>query len=134
MAGEQGATGAPSGTDGGSTPRGGARYGRAMIDDRTIARAGELLAEAAPAGSTIILFGSYAHGGADDESDLDFVVIEPEVTGRAKEMIRLRDALDPLGAAADVVVASREDAEGWGRIPGTVLFDALTEGRVLART
>ena len=41
---------------------------------------------------------------------------------------------DPLEIAADVVVVSREHAEGWGRVPGTALFDALTEGRVLART
>jgi predicted nucleotidyltransferase len=105
-----------------------------VIDESAITRAGELLAAAAPAGSTIILFGSRARGGADEHSDLDFVVIEPEVTARAAEMVRLRDALDPLEIAADVVVVSREHAEGWGRVPGTVLFDALNEGRVLART
>lgn len=105
-----------------------------MIDDTIITRAGELLAAAAPAGSTIILFGSYARGEAHEDSDLDFVVIEPEVRGKASEMVRLRDALDPLEVPADVVVASRHDAEKWGRTPGTVLFDALADGRVLART
>jgi uncharacterized protein len=117
-----------------STIAGSARYGRGVIDESAITRAGELLAAAAPAGSTIILFGSHARGGADEHSDLDFVVIEPEVSARAAEMVRLRDALDPLEIAADVVVVSREHAEGWGRVPGTVLFDALNEGRVLART
>lgn len=117
-----------------STIEGSARYGRRVIDESAITRAGELLAAAAPVGSTIILFGSYARGGADEHSDLDFVVIEPEVSSRATEIVRLRDALDPLEISADVVVVSREHAEGWGRVPGTVLFDAPTEGRVLART
>ena len=105
-----------------------------MTNDQTIVRATELLAAAAPPGSTIILFGSHSRGEADEASDFDFLVIEPEVCGRAQEMVRLRDALDPLGVAADVVVTSREDADGWGQIPGTMVFAALNEGRVLART
>ncbi len=49
-------------------------------------------------------------------------------------MVRLRDVLDPLGIAADVVVVSERDAEEWGEVAGTVLHEALTEGTVLART
>jgi uncharacterized protein len=63
-----------------------------------------------------------------------FLVIEPTVVGRAREIVRLRDALDPLRVAADVVVTSREDADRSGQMPGTMLFNALDEGRVLART
>jgi hypothetical protein len=49
-------------------------------------------------------------------------------------MVRLRNALDPLRVAADVVVVPRKYAEEWGDVPGTMLHDALTEGRVLAET
>ncbi len=49
-------------------------------------------------------------------------------------MVRLRGALDPLRVAADVVVLAREYVEEWGEVPGTMLHDALTEGRVLAET
>jgi hypothetical protein len=39
-------------------------------------------------------------------------VIEPVVSRRATEMVRLRRVLSPLKAPADVLVVSRETAEG----------------------
>jgi predicted nucleotidyltransferase len=97
-------------------------------------RAGRLLANAAPPESKVILFGSYGRGDASADSDFDFLVIEPLVASKAKEMVRLRTALDPLRVAADVVVVPREYADEWGDVPGTLIHDALTEGRVLAET
>ena len=97
-------------------------------------RAGRLLADAAPPESKVILFGSRGRGDATADSDFDFLVIEPSVASKAKEMIRLREALDPLRLAADVIVMSREYVEEWGDVPGTMLHDALMEGRVLAET
>jgi predicted nucleotidyltransferase len=48
--------------------------------------------ESAP-GATIILFGSRARGDAREGSDLDFMVVEPEVKARREEMERLRLAV-----------------------------------------
>ncbi len=56
------------------------------------------------------------------------------MVGKAREMVRLRGVLDPLRVAADIVVVSRDYVEEWGDVPGTMLHDALTEGRVLAET
>lgn len=97
-------------------------------------RAGRLLAEAAPPESRVILFGSRGRGDADADSDFDFLVIEPSVVSKADEMVRLRDALDPLSVAADVIVTTQAYVEEWGDVPGTMLHDALREGRVLAET
>ncbi len=97
-------------------------------------RAGRLLAEAAPPESKVILFGSHGRGEAGIDSDFDFLVIEPSVASKAAEMVRLRAVLDPLKVAADVVVVPREYAEAWGDVPGTLVHDALAEGRVLAET
>jgi predicted nucleotidyltransferase len=97
-------------------------------------RAGRLLAEAAPPESKVILFGSRGRGDAGPDSDFDFLVIEPSVVSKASEMVRLLAALDPLQVAADVVVVPREYAEAWGDVPGTLIHDALTEGRVVAET
>jgi uncharacterized protein len=96
--------------------------------------AGRLLADAVPPESTVILFGSHGRGDATADSDFDFLVIEPSVASKAKEMIRLREVLDPLRLAVDVIVMTREYVEEWGEVPGTMLHDALTEGRVLAET
>lgn len=46
-------------------------------------------------------------------------------------MVRLRGLLRPLRVLADVLVYSEEQVDEWGSIPGTVLFEALNEGRVL---
>ena len=102
-----------------------------MIDSATIATAVETLAKAAPDAEQILLFGSYARGQANDDSDLDFLVIEPEVENRAREMVRLRRALRPLRLPVDVLVYSRAEVTQWGHQPGTALCWALREGRVM---
>ncbi len=111
-------------------------YGSVMAMNvaEIVDRAGRLLADAAPPESKVILFGSHGRGDARADSDFDFLVIEPSVVSKAAEMVRLLGVLDPLRVAADVVVVAREYAEEWGEVPGTMLHDALTEGRVLAET
>ena len=102
-----------------------------MIDSATLAAAVATLAKAAPNAEQILLFGSYARGQANEESDLDFLVIEPIVENRAHEMVRLRRALRPLRVSADVLVYSRDEVTRWGQQPGTALYWALKEGRVV---
>ncbi len=75
-----------------------------------------------------ILFGSRARGEARPDSDLDLLVIEPdEVPKRRAETARLRRELRGL----DVVVVSAQHAEEWGHFKGSMLNEALREGRVL---
>ncbi|MDP2825598.1 MAG: nucleotidyltransferase domain-containing protein, partial [Sulfuritalea sp.] len=47
------------------------------------------LAPELPHGARAIVFGSHAEGRASADSDIDLLVIEPEVKDRAAEMIRL---------------------------------------------
>jgi predicted nucleotidyltransferase len=79
----------------------------------------------------IILFGSHARGDAQPDSDLDFLVIESEVKDRAKEMVRLRRALRPLRIPVDILVYSTGDVARWGDQPGSALYWALREGKIL---
>jgi predicted nucleotidyltransferase len=102
-----------------------------LIDSATIAAAVATLAKAAPNAEQILLFGSYARDQANDDSDLDFLVIEPAVDNRAREMVRLRRALRPLRVSADVRVYSRAEVNQWGHQPGTALYWALREGQVM---
>ena len=50
---------------------------------------------------------------------------------RAVEMVRLRRALRPLRIPVDVLVYSQEDVLRWGHQPGSVLYFALHEGKVV---
>ena len=100
-----------------------------MIDQQTIDQAAQRLLNAAPPGSGVILFGSYARGTVGPSSDLDFLVIEPQVTNRHEEMVRLRDVLHDLPASVDVLVTSRNAFEEWRETPNNVLYEAWKEGR-----
>ncbi len=79
----------------------------------------------------VILFGSYARGDATEDSDVDFLVVEEHVPSKVTEMVRLRRILRPLRLPFDVVVVSENDLEDWGGLPGTALYWALKEGKVL---
>jgi uncharacterized protein len=104
-----------------------------MIDETTIAKAAELLRQAAEP-EKIILFGSYARNRADSGSDLDLLIVEPVVPDAATEMVRLMRVLSPLRLPADVLVVSRQDFADWSDTPGHILFEAAREGVVLYET
>jgi uncharacterized protein len=106
-------------------------YEGTVIPEAVIAEAGRRLLAAAP-DARVILFGSAVRGDMNQDSDLDFVVVEREVDDRHAEQIRLRRELRPLGIPVDVLVYSEAQVQEWGQVYGTVLHTALTEGRVLA--
>jgi predicted nucleotidyltransferase len=103
-----------------------------MFDDAVIEDAGRRILQAAPPGSRVILFGSHARGHAGEHSDLDFLVIEPEVQDVVKESVRLHRALRGLEVWADVIVRSEESVREWRDVYGTVINSALREGREIA--
>ena len=103
-----------------------------MFDDGVIREAGRRILRAAPPGSRVILFGSHARGQAGEHSDLDFLVIEPDVEDVVKESVRLRRTLNGLDVWADIIVRSEETVREWRDVYGTVINSALREGRELA--
>lgn len=46
--------------------------------------------------------------------------------------MRLREALGDLGVPIDLVVVPTSHVDEWGHFEGTMLNDALREGRVLS--
>jgi len=103
-----------------------------MVNESVIQEAGRRLADAAGSDARVILFGAHARGDARPGSDLDLMVIEPEVTGRNAEFVRLRRALGEIGAPVDLILYGANHVEKWGDVPGTLINEALREGRVLA--
>lgn len=101
-----------------------------MITQTTIREAVQLLKRAANP-VKIILFGSYATGKADEDSDLDFLVVEKELKARRMEMVRLRRILRPLRIPVDIIVVSEQVFNDWADTPGTVIYEAALEWRIL---
>ncbi len=101
-----------------------------MIDEQVLQQAVQrIVAVAQP--SRVILFGSYGRGDADQDSDLDIVVIEQRVDNRGEEMIRLRKAVGSIDVGVDVLVYSEaeiEERRDWCTCP---IYWALREGRTL---
>jgi predicted nucleotidyltransferase len=101
-----------------------------VISENTIQQAvARLVAAANP--SKVILFGSYARGDATEDSDLDLMVIEREVQNAGEEMIRLHKAVGNVGVGVDVLVYSDGEASRRSQVPGTLLYWAFREGKVL---
>ena len=101
-----------------------------MISQQKINVAADLLMASASI-RKVILFGSYARGDATECSDVDFLVVENDVASKVTEMVRLRRILRPLRLPFDVMVVSEDDIEEWGDLPGSALYWALKEGKVL---
>ena len=79
----------------------------------------------------IIIFGSYASGGARDDSDVDLLIVERGPTNKRAEMVRLRNVVRPLRIPVDIIVVSEEEFADWAHLNGTVLYWAAREGRVM---
>jgi predicted nucleotidyltransferase len=81
----------------------------------------------------VILFGSLARGEANYHSDIDLLVVFPEVKREDKPdlMVEILRSLADLPAPKDVVVTDLDEIERRGDLVGTVLRPALREGKVL---
>ena len=104
-----------------------------MISEQTIQQAALILGEAAKP-AQVILFGSYARGDAQEDSDWDFLVIEPELQDKFNEMVRLRQVLRPLRIPVDVLVYSQAEITQMQSSCTTAVYWALQEGKVLYAT
>ncbi|MDP1651737.1 MAG: nucleotidyltransferase domain-containing protein [Rhodocyclaceae bacterium] len=104
-----------------------------MLDAEAIQSAVKRMIAAAAGPSRVILFGSYARGTADEASDLDLMVVERELADKAGEYLRLREALGRIapGVGVDLLLYPLAEFERRSQVPGTILFEARMEGKVL---
>jgi predicted nucleotidyltransferase len=79
----------------------------------------------------IILFGSHARGDASPESDVDLLVVLPQVANKRMVAVAIRRILADLPVCKDIVVTTPEEITRCGDLIGTVLRPALREGKVL---
>ena len=88
------------------------------------------LSHAVPPGTRLIVFGSQGRGDADAGSDIDLLVVEPQVGDRFAEMARLSTLLGRRLIPADVVVMSGDAFEQQKSIINTLAWRAVQEGQV----
>ena len=83
--------------------------------------------------STIILFGSYARGEQNEESDLDICVLVSELTYRRAEMaVDARCSLrDDFPLPVDVMLYTYEEFEKSAQKKHLVQYDIKKEGVIL---
>ncbi|MEJ5309915.1 MAG: nucleotidyltransferase domain-containing protein [Anaerolineae bacterium] len=79
----------------------------------------------------IILFGSQARGDAGPWSDVDLLVVLPEVTNKREAAVEVRRALVNFTVSKDIIVTTPDEIERRGGLVGTILRPALGEGKVL---
>lgn len=79
----------------------------------------------------IILFGSWARGGQTPDSDVDLLVVVDRVADRRALRIAMRQAVNGMGLCKDIVLVSAEEFENKRNVPGSIVYPAALEGRIL---
>ena len=79
----------------------------------------------------MFLFGSQAMDTADDESDIDLLLVKDTVTSKIKEMNDARKLLRGLGKSFDVIVTTQEEFDFYCTQVNSVHHAAANYGRVI---
>jgi len=82
----------------------------------------------------VILFGSYARGDYNKDSDFDICVLMPEIVGRRKDM-RVDIACtvrEDFPMPFDLLLYTFEEFEEWSKSRSRLQFKIKNEGRVLS--
>ena len=79
----------------------------------------------------IILFGSRARGDAHPDSDIDLLVLFPDVADPKKRAAELYASLVDFPRPMDIVVSTSSRFERYRNVVNTVYWPASREGKVL---
>ena len=79
----------------------------------------------------VIFFGSYAHGTAGLDSDVDLLVVMRVRGSKRKTQLRIRTALHDILLPKDVIVSDTAEFDWRKEVVGTIEWPAAHEGKVL---
>jgi len=79
----------------------------------------------------IILFGSHARGDGTADSDADLLVVMNVNGSKRQQAVQIDLALEGIMLAADILVATPEEVERYRNCIGSIIREAVREGRVL---
>lgn len=74
----------------------------------------------------IVLFGSYAYGVPDQDSDLDLVIIKEQVESKTRESVTVWKLLADIPLAKDILLVSQAEYDFYKHEAGSV-FRTINE-------
>jgi predicted nucleotidyltransferase len=79
----------------------------------------------------IMLFGSWARGQARSDSDIDLLIVLPQVEDKRQAAVAIGNLLSDLPVSKDIIVTTPAEIAARGGVVGDVLLHALREGKVI---
>ncbi len=79
----------------------------------------------------VILFGSYATGQADEQSDVDLLVVSDEATPAHQQALAIRRSLGRFPVACDVIVKGPADFDRLRRVVNNIVYLANRYGKTV---
>lgn len=79
----------------------------------------------------IILFGSWARGQGGADSDADLLVVMPVDGSKRQQAVQIDLALEGIPIPIDLIVVTPEEVEKYRETIGTIIREAVREGKVL---
>lgn len=79
----------------------------------------------------IILFGSYARGTQTSDSDADLLIVMNISGSKRKTAVEIDLSLVGIPIPTDIIVVTPEEIERHRNCVGTVIREAIREGKVL---
>jgi predicted nucleotidyltransferase len=79
----------------------------------------------------IILFGSYAYGEPQEDSDLDILVVKDIDSDRYKRAREIKKYLRGLKIPIDVIVYTKAEIEEWKDTKSAFITQVMQNGRIL---
>ena len=79
----------------------------------------------------IILFGSYACGSADFDSDVDLLIVMDTKGSKRKQAAKIDVSLADRNIPLDLILVMPREFEQYRDVAGHILYPAVRQGRVL---
>lgn len=99
------------------------------IDNQITRMANQIVKKFHP--EKIILFGSYARGNANPDSDIDLLVVMPVEGSKREKAVEIGISLHNIKIPKDIIVTTPEEFEWKKDIAGTIEKPAFHQGRIL---
>ena len=79
----------------------------------------------------ILIFGSYAQGNPNEDSDLDILIIQNTELPRLQRSRMIRPHLRKFCFPMDILVYTPQEVEKWKNVPAAFITNIMSSARVI---